>query len=103
MDENQFLRSYPEVARQGKNRSFADTALSTQHDATGSSLPVDKKGTLDRNIPFDRWDTNNNDFLSLDEYKSGLAGQSDLDERFNRFDKNTDGKLSREEFVGRKR
>ena len=102
MDENQFLRSYPEVARQGKNRSFADTALSTQHDATGSSLPVDKKGTLDRNIPFNRWDTNHDQHLSLEEYKSGLAGRSGLEERFKRFDKNEDGKISREEFVGTK-
>lgn len=43
------------------------------------------------------------DHLSLEEYKSGLAGKPDLEERFNGFDKNGDGKVSREEFVGKKR
>lgn len=49
---------------------------------------------------FTRWDTNNDSILTLDEYKAGLKGQSDLDSRFKNFDKNGDGKLTREEFVG---
>ena len=60
-------------------------------------------GKGDRNIPFDRWDTNKDDHLSLEEYKNGLAGKPDLEERFNRFDTNGDGKVSREEFVRKKR
>jgi hypothetical protein len=49
---------------------------------------------------FTRWDTNKDGFLTLDEYKAGLKGQDNLDARFNNFDKNGDGKLTREEFVG---
>jgi len=49
---------------------------------------------------FTRWDTNKDGFLTLDEYKAGLKGQDNLDARFKSFDKNGDGKLTREEFVG---
>jgi N-acetylgalactosamine-6-sulfatase len=49
---------------------------------------------------FTRWDTNHDGFLTLDEYKAGLKGQDNLEARFKNFDKNGDGKLTREEFVG---
>jgi Ca2+-binding EF-hand superfamily protein len=49
---------------------------------------------------FTRWDTQKDGFLTLDEYKAGLKGQDTLDARFTSFDKNGDGKLTREEFVG---
>ena len=58
--------------------------------------------TKDRSIPFNRWDTNKDGFLTLDEYKAGQTGGENLDARFKNFDKNSDGKLSREEFVGPK-
>jgi N-acetylgalactosamine-6-sulfatase len=48
---------------------------------------------------FDRWDTNKDDALTLDEYKAGLKGQDDLEARFRRFDTDGDGELSRKEFV----
>ncbi len=48
---------------------------------------------------FDRWNSNKDDFLTLDEYQSGLKGQENLEQRFRNFDANNDGKLSREEFV----
>ena len=38
--------------------------------------------------------------LTLDEYQAGLKGQENLEARFKTFDKNGDGKLTREEFVG---
>ncbi|MGY8771513.1 MAG: sulfatase-like hydrolase/transferase [Pirellulales bacterium] len=104
IDENQFLRSYPEVA--GKGVSFADTAISTQQESAAAPMKHPKtraNGKVDRNIPFDRWDTNKDEHLSLEEYMSGLAGKSDLEERFNRFDTNDDGKVSREEFVRKER
>ncbi len=103
IDENQFLRRYPEVMAQKKSKSFAKAALSTRPIVPAQPIPAGKKGKADRNIPFNRWDTNKDQHLSLEEYKSGLAGKPDLEKRFKRFDKNEDGKVSREEFVGRKR
>lgn len=47
---------------------------------------------------FTRWDTDKDNALTLDEYKVGLKGQADLDARFKNFDKNGDGKVTREEF-----
>jgi arylsulfatase A-like enzyme len=47
-----------------------------------------------------RWDTNHDGFLTLEEYRKGLSGQDNLEKRFTNFDKNGDGKLTREEFVG---
>jgi len=49
---------------------------------------------------FARWDTNQDGILTLDEYKAGLKGQSNLEARFQNFDKSGDGRLTREEFVG---
>ena len=49
---------------------------------------------------FERWDTNHDGFLTLDEYQAGLKGQANLERRFKNFDKNGDGTLTREEFVG---
>ena len=65
-----------------------------------TSAPPLKNATKDRNIPFNRWDTDKDGFLTLDEYKTGLKGQDDLDSRFKRFDKNGDGHVTREEFIG---
>jgi N-acetylgalactosamine-6-sulfatase len=53
----------------------------------------------DRAKTFDRWDTNKDGVLTLDEYKAGLKGQDNLETRFKNFDKNGDGNLTREEFV----
>ena len=49
---------------------------------------------------FERWDTNKDGILTLDEYKAGPKGQDNLEGRLRAFDKNGDGKVSREEFVG---
>jgi len=49
---------------------------------------------------FARWDTNKDGVLTLEEYKAGLKGQDDLEARFKNFDKDGDGKLTRDEFVG---
>ena len=53
-----------------------------------------------RDKAFTRWDANKDEILTLDEYQAGLKGQEDLEARFKNFDKNSDGKLTREEFVG---
>lgn len=60
---------------------------------------ADAKKSQDRNQMFDRRDTDNNDRLTRDEF---LANQPDPDKapaRFIEFDVNSDGQLSREEFV----
>ena len=62
--------------------------------------PTATAPTKDRNLPFTRWDTNKDGFLTLDEYKAGQKGGENLEARFKNFDKNGDGKLTREEFVG---
>ncbi len=49
---------------------------------------------------FARWDKNKDNLLTLDEYRAGLNGQDDLEARFNRFDTDGDGRLTREEFIG---
>ena len=116
VDENQFLRSYPEVRKKGK--SYIGTALSAQANGQDKTTAGDgnakkgeakrdksmrnKKGNSDRNVPFDRWDVDNDDHLSLEEYQNGLKNKPDLETRFKRFDKNGDGKVSREEYVGKK-
>jgi arylsulfatase A-like enzyme len=48
---------------------------------------------------FARWDVDKDDVLTLAEYQAGLKGQDNLETRFKGFDKNGDGKLTREEFV----
>ncbi|MFN0080500.1 MAG: sulfatase-like hydrolase/transferase [Prosthecobacter sp.] len=64
-----------------------------------SKGPEVKMSTKDRNIPFNRWDTNKDEFLSLEEYKAGLSQGDDLESRFKSFDKDRDSKVSRKEFV----
>lgn len=98
IDENQFLRSYPEVVKRGK--IFAASALDASKDISVSPKPTNKKKP-NWNIPFTRFDTNKDGYLSLKEYKIGQAGGTNLDRRFNNFDKNKDGKVSRSEFVER--
>lgn len=100
IDENQFLRSYPEVVSKD-SKSFVGSALDA---STGSQSKADKPASArktDLNIPFTRWDTNKDNLLSLEEYKIGQAGGPNLEERFGRFDRSGDGLLTRDEFVNR--
>ena len=64
------------------------------------AAPKSEAPVRDRNGPFNRWDTNKDGFLSLEEYKTGPKNDPGIEARFKRFDKNNDGKVSREEFVG---
>ena len=54
---------------------------------------------LDRNAAFDRKDSDKNNELTLEEYLDRFPDQADGRRRFPGFDKNGDGKLSRQEFV----
>lgn len=49
---------------------------------------------------FERWDTKEDNLLTLDEYRKGLSNSTNAEQRFKKFDRNGDGKLTREEFVG---
>ncbi len=85
IDENQFLRSYPEVSGNKKSKTFSDAALSTQSENAASPMPASKRRKSDRNIPFNRWDVSKDEHLSLEEYEMGQAGGPNLEERFKRF------------------
>ena len=49
---------------------------------------------------FDRWDTNHDGVVTLAEYLAGQKPNDLLEARFKRLDKNGDGKLTRDEFIG---
>jgi len=75
------------------------TCLGKPQNPSPKTAPKSGSPAKDRNLPFNHWDTNKDEFLSLEEYKTGLKGQSDLEARHKRFDKDGDGKVSRKEFV----
>lgn len=66
----------------------------TKPDTTKRATPEQRANA------FKRWDTNQDAKLTLDEYKAGQRGQDELDARYKRFDKNGDGHVTREEFIG---
>ena len=72
--------------------SVADKSSSRKSSVKGVTPEVRAKA-------FIRWDTNKDGILTLEEYQAGLIGQDNLEARFKNFDKNGDGKLTREEFV----
>ncbi len=96
VDENQFLRSYPEVVAKGK--SFSGSAISAETGGVSEPAKSTEEPKRDRNIPFNRWDTNKDNLLTLEEYLTGQTGEN-LEKRFAIFDKNGDGTVSREEYV----
>jgi len=52
---------------------------------------------------FKNWDKNQDDHLTLEEYRNGLTDKSNAESRFKNFDSNRDGVLDRDEFVTPKR
>jgi hypothetical protein len=57
--------------------------------------------TEERAKTFDRWDTSRDGVLTLAEYLAGQKPNDLLQARFKNLDKNADGKLTKEEFVGK--
>jgi N-acetylgalactosamine-6-sulfatase len=78
-----------------------DPALQTKVELSASAKKpaAGIPGKVDRGRVFQRWDTNNDGVLSLEEYRDGLTNKEDAETRFKNFDEDGDGKLSREEFV----
>ncbi|MBL9189674.1 MAG: sulfatase-like hydrolase/transferase [Opitutaceae bacterium] len=72
--------------------------IDRQTPSNATKAPAKKAGP-DRAAAFDRLDTNRDSVLTLQEYLTGQKGAANLEQRFKNFDKNGDGKLSRDEFV----
>lgn len=66
--------------------------------AAAAPLPAGQSN-VDRGRAFSRWDTNRDEHLSLEEYTQGLVKKENAPQRFAAFDRNGDGRLTREEFV----
>ena len=75
------------------------TGSEERSQETESPKPTTKAPVRDRNGPFNRWDTNKDGSLSLEEYSTDPEKSAESEARFKRFDRNNDGKVSREEFV----
>lgn len=80
----------------GKARSTKKPRMAEQPAAT---KPSPDRPAPDRAKVFERWNTNMDGELTIEEYKAGLKDKKNAEKRFANFDKNGDGKLSREEFV----
>ena len=54
---------------------------------------------MDSGRHFTNWDSNKDDSLTLEEFQLGQKNRQGLEATFKSYDKNGDGKLSREEYV----
>jgi EF hand len=54
---------------------------------------------VDSALHFTNWDTNKDGFVTLEEFQLGQKIRKGLEDTFKSYDKNGDGKLSREEYV----
>ncbi len=110
-EQQDLSRTEPEVVRR-LTKLALDWAATLPPDpqrerlARGeSSPPTTRKSATpatkaSRAAALKRWDTNADGQLTLDEYSKGLA-KPDAEQRFRRFDTDSNGLVSREEFLGR--
>ena len=57
-----------------------------------------QKIRVDSALHFTNWDTNKDGFVTLEEFQLGQKNRKGLEATFKSCDKNSDGKLSREEY-----
>ena len=69
--------------------------------APAPEAPAQSTGRIrvDSNLHFTNWDTNKDGFVTLEEFQLGQKIRKGLEDTFKSYDKNGDGKLSREEYV----
>ncbi len=87
----------PSPARDSAQKNLE--AANKRPASTPSTTPQTTKPGQDRATIFKRRDTDNNGWLSFEEFKAGLAKKEDADQRFKSFDTDSDSKLSAEEFI----
>ena len=75
-------------------------AKKTPKGATPKGATPQGPTTEERAKTFDRWDTNHDGVVTLAEYLAGQKPNDLLEARFKHLDKNGDGQLTREEFIG---
>jgi DUF1680 family protein len=75
-------------------------ALNPPAKKNPNSAPTKGPSAEDRAKTFNRWDTNHDGIVTLDEYLAGQKPNALLKDRFKRLNRNGDGKLTREEFIG---
>lgn len=91
-------QSEPKLQWKGKptNKASAGSKKNSTHGNSSSAKP------FDRQAAFTKRDADKDGFLTLKEFISNQKDVATYTARFPRFDKNGDGKLSAEEYVGRK-
>jgi arylsulfatase A-like enzyme len=97
------LPEKPDPACISKAKPGGRNTASKRDDKKAQTLaaPADIPTPAQRTRSFNRWDSDHDGVLTLDEYKAGLGNPSNAERRFKNLDQNGDGKLTLEEFVNR--
>jgi len=78
----------------GRAKRANETNIHTPHRPASAQVTPEQRARA-----FERWDTNKDGVLTLDECRAGLKGQNSLEVCFKHVDKNNDRELTREEFI----
>jgi N-acetylgalactosamine-6-sulfatase len=93
---NATLPKEPDPACISREIKAGPASTSAKKPAAGGGQSSTERA---RAIAFPKWDTNQDGLLVLEEYKASLPGQHNLEKHFANFDKDGNGKLTRDEFV----